>query len=80
MTFDHVGKTVWLERLGWMQNQWPHNLVNKQLQYTYCPISHEGKQTMKLGQLIEYNKRNIILQKLCRKWCRHTSPRPFFIF
>ena len=23
---------------------------------------------MKLGQLIEYNKRNIFLQKLCRKW------------
>ena len=27
-----------------------------------------GKQTMKFGQFIEYNKRNIFLQKLCRKW------------
>ena len=27
----------------------------------------KGKQTMKFGQLIEYNKRNIFLQKLCRK-------------
>ena len=22
-----------------------HNLINKQLQYTYCPISHEVKTT-----------------------------------
>ena len=27
----------------------------------------KGNQTMKLGQLIEYSKRNIFLQKLCRK-------------
>ena len=27
----------------------------------------EGNQTMKYGQLIEYNKRNIFLQKLCGK-------------
>ena len=26
-----------------------------------------GNQTMKFGQLIEYNKRNIFLQKLCGK-------------
>ena len=36
--------------------------------------------TMKFGQLIEYNKRNIFLQKLCRKWGRETSSRPLFIF
>ena len=29
--------------------------------------SKGGNQTMKLGQLIEYNKRNIFLQKLCGK-------------
>ena len=28
---------------------------------------------MKFGQLIEYNKRNIIFQKLCSKWGRETS-------
>ena len=28
---------------------------------------NKGNQTMKLGQLIEYNKRNIFLQKVCRK-------------
>ena len=30
--------------------------------YIYCPISHKGNQTMKFGQSIEYNKRNIFLQ------------------
>ena len=33
-------------------------------------------QAMKFGQLIEYNKRNIFLQKLYGKWGRETSPRP----
>ena len=27
----------------------------------------KGNQTMKFGQLIEYNKRNVFLQKLCQK-------------
>ena len=27
----------------------------------------KGNQTMKLGQLLEYNKRNIFLKKLCRE-------------
>ena len=40
----------------------------------------KGNQTMKFGQLIEYNKRNIFLQKLCGKWCGDNSPRPLFIF
>ena len=39
----------------------------------------KDNQTMKFGQLIEYNKRNIFLQKLCRKSGRETSPRPIFI-
>ena len=39
-----------------------------------------GNQTMKFGQLIKYNKRNIFLQKLYRKWGRETSSRPLFIF
>ena len=38
----------------------------------------KGNQTMKLDQLIKYNKKNIFLQKLCRKWDRETSSRPFF--
>ena len=44
-------------------------------------ISHsKGNQTMKFGQLIEHNKRNIFPQKLCGKWGRETSPKPLFIF
>ena len=35
----------------------------------------KGNQTTKFSQLIEYNKRNIFLQKLCRKWDKKTSSR-----
>ena len=38
----------------------------------------EGNQIMKFGQLIEYNMRNIFLEKLCTKFGGETSPRPFF--
>ena len=46
------------------------------------PNFSQGKdnQTMKFGQLIEHNKRNIFLRNLCRKWGRETSSRPLFIF
>ena len=37
----------------------------------------KGNQPMKFGQLIEYNKRNIFLQKLCRKWGKKTTSTPF---
>ena len=39
----------------------------------------KGNKTMKFGQLIEYNKRNYFLEKLCGKWGRGTSSRPLFI-
>ena len=57
--FAHVEKTTWLEREVLFQNLWRHNQVNNQLQNSYYPISQEVKinQTMKFGQLIEYNKR-----------------------
>ena len=32
---------------------------------------------MKFGQLVDYNKRNIFLQKSCGKWGRETGPTPF---
>ena len=36
---------------------------NKQLQYIYCPISRsKGNQTMKFGQLMEYNMRSTFLK------------------
>ena len=40
----------------------------------------KSNETMKFGQLMEYNKRNYFLQKLCRKWGKETSPKPLFIF
>ena len=36
----------------------------------------KGNQTMKFGQLIDYNKRNTFLQKLCEKWGKETNYRP----
>ena len=40
---------------------------------------NKGNQTMKFGQLIEYNKIEIFLQKLCRKWGKESNSRPLFI-
>ena len=40
----------------------------------------KGNQTMKFGQLIEHNKRNIFLQKLYWKWGKKTNSRPLIIF
>ena len=42
-------------------------------------LQSKGNQTMKFGQLIEHNKRNIFLQKLCRKRGTETSYRPLII-
>ena len=35
---------------------------------------------MKFGQLIQYNKRNIFIQKSCIKWGRETTSRCLFVF
>ena len=43
-------------------------------------LQNKGNQTMEFGQLIEYNKRNIFLQKLCRKWDKETNSIPLLIF
>ena len=49
--------------------------------YTFPNISQSKEnQATKFGQLIEYNKGNIFLQKLCGKGDRETSSRPLFIF
>ena len=40
----------------------------------------KGNKAMKFGQLIEYNKKIIALQKLCRKCGKETSFTSFFIF
>ena len=38
----------------------------------------KGNHTMKFGNLIKYNKRNIFLQITCREWGRETSSRSLF--
>ena len=43
-------------------------------------LQSKENQTMKFGQLIEYNKEDISFQKLCGKWGRETSSIPLFIF
>ena len=43
-------------------------------------LQSKGNQTFKIGQVIEYNKRNIFPQKSCRKWGRETSSRPLLSF
>ena len=35
---------------------------------------------MKLGQLMEHNKRNIFLQKSCKNWGRESSSGSLFVF
>ena len=73
--FGHVRKTNWL------------NAMTSQLGLQTIAIhilprisQSKDKHTMKFGQLIESNKGNIFLQKLCRKWGKETSSRSIFIF
>ena len=40
----------------------------------------KDNQAMKFGQLIDYDKINVFLQKLCKTWGRETSSRALFIF
>ena len=40
-------------------------------------LRRTGNQTMKFGQLKEYNMRNIFLEKSCTEYGEKTSPRPF---
>ena len=43
---------------------------------TKIPIT-KGYQTMKIGQLIKYNMRNILFEKPYAKYGGKTSPQPF---
>ena len=40
----------------------------------------KDNQTMKFGQLIEYNKKDIFVKKLCGNWDRETSSRLSIVF
>ena len=43
--FGHVEKATWLGRQSYFQSLWPHDLINKKLQYLYCTISREVNAT-----------------------------------
>ena len=75
-------RTTWLEQKSEFQSLWRHSLVNKQLKINILPdISwSKGNQTMKFGQVKEYNKKNFFLQKSCRKGDRGTSSRSLSSF
>ena len=78
--FGHVGKTAWLERLTskFMTSQ--AGLQTIAIHILPNISQSKGNQTMKVCQLIDYNKRNNFLQKLCGKWSRDTSSIPLLIF
>ena len=40
----------------------------------------KGNETMKFAQVIEYSKKNVFLQKSCKKRGRETSSRRLFAF
>ena len=40
----------------------------------------KDNQTMKFGQVLEYNMGNIFLQQSCRTWARETSSKILFVF
>ena len=56
LDFGLVGKTILLERYGLFQILWHRNLLNKQLQYTYCPISHDVK-AIRIWNLVSYSNK-----------------------
>ena len=59
---------------------WRPNLVKKQLQYIYWPISKKQKQSVKnFGQLLKCDIRNIFLEKSYTKWGEKNIPRHFFL-
>ena len=80
-TLGHVEKAAWLKNKVnfktydfsvWLTNNYSTILPN---------ISRsKDNQTIKLGQLIECNKRYISLQKSCRKWGRELIPDHFLLF
>ena len=78
--FHHVEKTVWVERFTpkFMTSQ--SGLQTIAINMLSNILQSKGNQRMKFDQLIEYKKRNISLQKLCKKWGKETSSGPLFIF
>ena len=54
-------------------------MANKQLQYTYCPISHKVE-ALKFGQLVEYKRRNFFFQNHAENETGRLVPDLFLFF
>ena len=76
--FGNAGETAWLEKVRWTSKFTTSQLGLQTVAIHIFPnISQsKGYQAMRFGQLIEYKKRNIFIQK----WGRETSSRYLFIF
>ena len=74
--FGHLEKTTQLETSGYFQNPWGHNLEKKAIATNLFPnmSRSKGNQAMKVGQLIEYNIRNMFVEKLYTKCGGETIP------
>ena len=82
---SHLPKKIVLSLLDWkpfkmMKNVF-HDVTTWFTNNSNTHISQsKGNQTMKFGQLIEHNTRNIFLQKLWGKLGRVASSRPLYFF
>ena len=66
MIFGHVEKTAWLEKITLISKFMTSKTGQQTIAIDILPniLRSKDKQTMTLGRLLEYNKRNIFLQKL----------------
>ena len=74
MTFWSCRKSGLIRKIS-LTSKWRHNLVNKQLQYTYCPVFHELKATrqwnlLKLHKTLDYWSKQMI-QKMVWDYFLH---------
>ena len=79
LKFWFCRKTAWSESYHYFLNLRCHRLDKKSITKYILPNTprNKGNQTMKFGQLIEYNMKNIFLEISCTKRSGEASPRVF---
>ena len=78
--FGHVGKATWLERLTSKLMTSQPGLQTIAMHILPNISQSKGNQTIKFGQLIEFNKSNDFLQKLYSKWDKELVSDLFLFF
>ena len=79
---DYVEKKAWLKKIRLIskfitsQPGWQRITLHVLMNLSWI----KGNQTMKFGQFIECKKRNIFIQKSCRKSSKEASSRTFLLF